>query len=72
MTDFAGLLYLWIVSGFLIVFFGIQIWALDFFLDKIKNKFGTGWFWVQIYLFIFWIFGGEFIAFGYLLTCLTE
>ena len=45
---------------------------LDFFLDKIKNKFGTGWFWVQIYLFIFWIFGGEFIAFGYLLTCLTE
>ena len=72
MTDFAGLLYFWIVSGFLIVFFGIQIWALDFFLDKFKNKFDVGRFFTPLYLFIVWIFGGEFIAFGYLLACLTE
>ena len=46
--------------------------ALDFFLDKFKNKFDVGRFFTPLYLFIVWIFGGEFIAFGYLLACLTE
>ena len=72
MTDFTELLYFWLVLGFLIVFFGVQIWALDFFLDKFKNKFDISRFFTPLYLFIVWIFGGEFIAWAYLFTCLTE
>lgn len=71
MTDFAGLLYFWIVLGFLLVFYGTQFWALDFFLDKLKNKFDVSRFFTPLYLFIVWILGGEFIACAYLFTYLT-
>ena len=73
MTDFTGLLYFWLILGFLTIFCSIQIWALDFLLDKLKNKFDIGRFSAAlIYLFIIWVFGGELIVWIYLFNCLTE
>jgi len=72
MTDFTELLYFWLILGFLTIFYSIQIWALDFLLDKLKNKFDIGRFFTPLYLFIIWVFGGELIAWVYLFTCLTE
>jgi len=72
MTDFTGLLYFWLILGFLTIFYSIQIWALDFLLDKLKNKFDIDRFFTPLYLFIIWVFGGELIVWIYLFNCLTE
>ena len=72
MTDFSGLLYFWIFLGFFLVFYSIQIWALDILLDKFKNKFDIGRFFTPLYVFIVWIFGGELIICGYLFNYLAQ
>ena len=72
MTDFSGLLYFWIFLGFFLVFYSIQLYALDILLDKFKNKFPDE----QVNLCggvsIIWIFGGELIICGYLFNYLTQ
>ena len=71
MTDFSELLYFWLFLGFLLAFYSIQLSALELILDKLKNKFDIGRFFTPIGIFIFWFFGGELIACGYLFSHLT-
>ena len=72
MTDFSELLYFWIFLGFFLAFYSIQLYALELILDKLKNKFDIGRFFAPIGIFIFWFFGGELIACGYLFNYLTQ
>ena len=72
MTDFSGLLYFWIFLGFFLVFYSIQLYALDILLDKFKNKFDIGRFFTPLYVSIIWILGGELIICGYLFNYLTQ
>ena len=72
MTNFSELMTLWFFLGAAMLFYGIQIWFVDFLLDRFKEAFDISRFFTPLYLSLMWVAIGEFIVLAYLYDAVME
>jgi len=65
-TNFSDWIMIWLFLGVTGLFYGIQIWFVDLFLDRFKEVFDIRKIFTPLYLFLIWIGAGEFIVLTYL------
>jgi len=66
MPNFSELMTLWLFLGAAGLFYGIQVWFVDFLLSRFKEVFDIRKIFTPLYLFLIWIGAGEFIVLTYL------
>jgi hypothetical protein len=66
MPNFSELMTLWLFLGAAGLFYGIQVWFVDFLLSRFKESFDISRFFTPLYLFLIWFFAGEFMVGLYL------